>query len=78
MFGVQVMLPNGMNWLFNAILIAGGILGISVIIPFVITSQATGAALSVLLIELFITISMGVVIYRRGYLFARRTPNNGL
>lgn len=78
MFGVQIMLPNGMNWLFNTILIAGGILGILVIIPFVITLQATGAALSVLLIELFITISMGVAIYRRGYLFARRATNNEL
>lgn len=71
MFGVQIMLPNQMNKAFNVILIGAGALGVVAIIPLVMAFQADGAAQAVLFIELCVTIAMGALLQRRGYLFQR-------
>lgn len=69
MFGVQIMLPNQMNKAFNAILIGAGVLGVLAITPLVDAFQADGAAQAVFFIEIFVTVAMGILIQRRGYLF---------
>lgn len=71
MFGVQIMLPNEMNKAFNSILVGAGALGVLAIIPLVEAFQADGAAQAVFFIELCVTIAMGALLQRRGYLFQR-------
>lgn len=71
MFGVQIMLPNQMNKAFNVILVGAAALGVLVVIPLVHTFQVDGAAAAVLFIELFVTVAMGVLLWRRGFLSER-------
>lgn len=65
--GVQIMLPNGLNRAFSQIAGFAAVLGILVISPLVYWKDARGAAMAILLVELFITVAMGV------YLHGRRT-----
>lgn len=74
LFGVQIMLPNGMNRTFNLILMTAGVICIAVLWPLVHWMQARGAAASMLLVELFVTGSMAHLLLRRGYI-GNRSPN---
>lgn len=65
--GVQIMLPNGLSRAFSQIAGFAALLGILVISPLVYWKDAQGAAMAILLVELFITFAMGV------YLYGRRT-----
>ena len=65
--GVQIMLPNGLSRAFSQIAGFAAVLGILVISPLVYWKDAQGAAMAILLVELFITTAMGV------YLYGRRT-----
>lgn len=71
-FGVQVMLPNSMNRPFNIILAAAGGLSILLIWPLIQQMQAVGAAQTMLIVELFVTGSMALLLYKRGYLSFQR------
>lgn len=71
-FGVQVMLPNSMNRPFNIILTAAGGLSILLIWPLIRQMQAVGAAQTMLIVELFVTGSMALLLYKRGYLSFQR------
>lgn len=71
-FGVQVMLPNSMNRPFNIILTAAGGLSILLIWPLIQQMQAVGAAQTMLIVELFVTGSMALLLYKRGYLSFQR------
>ncbi|MDO9162966.1 MAG: flippase [Methylococcaceae bacterium] len=72
-FGVQVMLPNQHNRIFNIILGTAGILGLCIIWPLTYLNSAVGAAQSMLLVELFVTATMGIYLLRKGYLTNRPT-----
>jgi PST family polysaccharide transporter len=65
--GVQIMLPNGLSRAFSQIAGFAAMLGIVVISPLVYWKDAEGAAMAILLVELFIAVAMGV------YLYGRRT-----
>ena len=71
-FGVQVMLPNSMNRPFNIILTAAGGFSILLIWPLIQQMQAVGAAQTMLIVELFVTGSMALLLYKRGYLSFQR------
>lgn len=71
-FGVQVMLPNSMNRPFNIILTAAGGISILLIWPLIQYMQAAGAAQTMLIVELFVTGSMALLLYKRGYLSFQR------
>lgn len=74
LFGVQVMIPNGMNRAFNLILMAAGAACMIVLWPLIHWMQASGAAASMLLVELLVTGSMALLLRRRGYI-GYRPPN---
>lgn len=64
--GIQTMLTFGFNKTFSRILITAGLLNIAMIIPLIILYQATGAAVSVVITETFVTASMFFVLGRKG------------
>jgi O-antigen/teichoic acid export membrane protein len=66
-FGVQVMLPNGLNRIFNSILIAASIISLIVVWPLVRHNGASGAAQTILVIEIFVTCCMGGYLWHHGY-----------
>ena len=64
-FGVQAMVPLGYNRAFTRILFLSGIINISLILPLSYCYGAPGAALSVLICELWVTSTMGFFIVLR-------------
>lgn len=69
LLGVQVMLPKQLNAPFNRILTATGIGGLLIVWPLVAGWQATGAAMTVLVTESFVTAAMAVYLWRHRRLF---------
>lgn len=63
-FGVQVMLANGRVRPFNLILAGAAIIGVIVIWPLSHWMGAVGAALSVVIVELFVTCTMALYLSR--------------
>jgi O-antigen flippase len=57
-FGVQTMLTHNFKKQFSTILIASGVLNLAIIFPLVMFLQQDGAAISVLITEIFVTSSM--------------------
>lgn len=76
LLGVQIMLPNRMNRLFNNILLTAAFISLILIWPMVTAYHATGAALTMLLVELVVTVSMAILLWRRGYLSTRQWGSN--
>lgn len=76
LFGIQIMLPNRMNRSFNGILIVAAIVSLILIWPMVSANLATGAAQTMLLVELSVTASMSILLWRRGYLSPRQWRSN--
>ncbi|HXF08266.1 MAG TPA: flippase [Candidatus Acidoferrales bacterium] len=68
LFGLQIMIPNGMNRAFNLILTAAGLACVAVLWPLVHSMQARGAAASMLFVEAFVTGSMMLWLLRRGHI----------
>ena len=66
-FGVQVMLPNKLNKVFNRILVSASALSLVLVWPMSRNFGAVGAAQTWLAVEVFVTLSMGGYIWKRGY-----------
>lgn len=66
-FGVQVMLPNGLHRQFNKILGAAAVFSLLILVPLIIWKAAEGAAIATLLTEIFVTVAMANFVYRHGY-----------
>ncbi len=64
--GIQVMLPFGKDKAFTLILLAAGVLNVAGAIVLVPIWQASGMAASVLISELFVTVTMLVYLHARG------------
>lgn len=64
--GVLTMLTFGLDKQFSRILIAAGILNVSVAVPLISTFGAQGAGASVLLTEGFVTVMMGFILRLHG------------
>ena len=67
-FGIQVMLPNHLHRSFNVILLAAGIISLLLISPLVLWKQSTGAAITLLITESFVTCTMAIYLSRTGLL----------
>lgn len=63
-FGVQIMLANGKTRPFNFILTGAAVIGAIVIWPLTLWLGAVGAAISVLGVELFVSIAMAAYLSR--------------
>ncbi len=66
-FGVQILLPQGLTRPFNGILIAASIFSLCIITPMAKAFQAVGAAQTMLIAEIFVTMSMCAVVFRLGF-----------
>lgn len=73
--GVQIMLPHGLNRAFNAVLASAAAISLLLIGPMAQHLGASGAAQTMLLVELWVTGSMAVLLWRQGYLSALRWRN---
>lgn len=74
--GVQIMLPHGLNRAFNTILASAAVISLLLIRPMAQYHSALGVAQTVLLIELWVTASMTILLWRQGYLSVGRWRNN--
>jgi PST family polysaccharide transporter len=72
-FGIQTMLPFGLQKDFSKILISAGIFNLVLIIPLSYFFHAKGAAIAVLLTELVVTVAMCITLPRRGLRVLGRT-----
>lgn len=65
-YGIQTMLTLGMNQTFSRILIASAALNALLIFPLSWRYAGMGAAMSMLITEIFVTVTMAVVLHKRG------------
>lgn len=65
-YGIQTMLTLGMNQIFSRILIASAALNALLIFPLAWRYAGMGAAMSMLITEMFVTVTMAVVLHKRG------------
>lgn len=63
LFGIQIMLPRGMNRPFTAILAISSVVSLCAMYPFVSHGGAIGAAQLVLLVELVVTSLMAIYLW---------------
>lgn len=66
-FGVQIMLPRGLNTQFTRIVRASALAGLVLMVPLCLLYADTGAALSWLLTELCVTVLMYSYVTRHGH-----------
>ena len=74
-FGVQTMLTFGMNKQFNRIVTTSAVINLLLTFPFAYFWGATGAAIAVVLTEIFVTTAMFFAVKSMGLLSA--TPISG-
>lgn len=67
-FGVQIMLPNNLTRSFNFILIGASVISLILIWPLSKFYGATGAAQTILVTEAFVTLAMGIYLWKKNYL----------
>lgn len=63
-FGIQILLPNQQNNIFNRILFIAGMISLLLLYPLINTYKETGAAVNVLIVETFVTLNMGLFVLR--------------
>lgn len=66
LFGVQIMLPRGKIRAFNTILISAAVLGVAMIFPMASWRGAEGAAMTILIVEIWVTAAMAFYLGRIG------------
>jgi O-antigen/teichoic acid export membrane protein len=66
-FGVQIMLPNGMNRLFNKILGTAALFSLLIIVPLIFWKNAEGAAIATFLTEILVTVMMAAFVYKHSF-----------
>ena len=72
-FGVQTMLPLGMNKEFSLILMLSGMVNVLMVIPLCILFGAAGVVASIVCVEVGVTVCMGWLLASRGvHLFRMR------
>lgn len=67
--GYETMLPLGMERDFSRVLIMASVLNLTIIVPFINWQQASGVAIAMLITEIFVTLAMGYVLWRKKILF---------
>mgnify|MGYP000887166149 CR=1 FL=1 len=68
LLGVQIMLPRGLNAAFNGILSTAAATSLALIWPMATQWGAEGAAATILLVELMVTLCMAAMLWHRGLL----------
>ena len=65
-FGIQTMLPLGMESTFSRVLLGAALINFAIYIPAVYLFNGVGAAWANVTVELFVTLSMGVLLHSAG------------
>ncbi|MCH3958709.1 MAG: oligosaccharide flippase family protein, partial [Selenomonas sp.] len=65
-FGIQTMVAFGMQTLFSRILMLSAMLNFILVFPMVYFWQSIGMAITVVLVECFVTITMYLALYKKG------------
>jgi PST family polysaccharide transporter len=73
-YGIQTMLTLGMNKTFSRILVTSAAFNFIIVIPLTWRFAADGTAISMLATEIFVTITMGVILHLRGVDLYRLQP----
>nr|WP_314262442.1 oligosaccharide flippase family protein [uncultured Devosia sp.] len=66
LFGLQIMLPRRKTRAFNTILISAAVLGTALIFPMANWRGAEGAAMTVLAVEMWVTLTMAAYLAKNG------------
>ena len=66
-FGIQTMLPFGMQNHFSRILLWAAFLNTIIVLPAIYFYSGIGVSCSILITELFVTITMGMFLYKKGF-----------
>jgi polysaccharide transporter, PST family len=77
-FGVQTMLTFGMNKEFNRIVTSSAVINLLLTFPFAYLWGATGAAVAIVLTEIFVTTAMFLKVRSMGLLTSTPTPGESL
>ena len=72
LLGVEIMLPNNKTKAFNNILFAAGILSFILMYPLIKKWAVMGAAINVLLIELFVASVMMIYVVQKKLIFSKK------
>lgn len=64
-FGVQTMLPYGMNKEFSRIIISSAILNTAIVFPLIYIYGGSGVCISMLFTEVYVTLAMGLVLHKK-------------
>jgi len=64
-FGIQTMLPYGMNKEFSRIIIASAIVNTALVFPLIFFAGGAGVCVSMLCTETFVTVTMGYVLHKK-------------
>jgi O-antigen/teichoic acid export membrane protein len=64
-FGLQVMIPNGLKVAFNWILGSAGVIGVMLATLLITTHASNGGAMAVLIVECGVTIAMALYLMGR-------------
>ena len=68
-FGMQTMLPFGMNKLFSRIIVLAALADLVYVMPLTYVYGAEGAAIAMLLTEMIVALTMGTALRRKGFRF---------
>lgn len=69
--GYETMLPLGMEKTYSKILFCASILNVMIIVPFIYWKDASGVAVAMLVTEIFVTMMMGCVLWRKHILLRK-------
>lgn len=72
LFGVQIMLSNGLNSLFFKLTLMASIIGFLIMVPAIKINGALGGVQSWLVVELTVTLTMAWNLKRLGFLFSTK------
>ncbi len=63
-YGTQIMLPLGLKKQFMYLVVIAGFLNISILIPLISRYEDLGACFAIVLIEFFLTLTLGYIVHR--------------
>lgn len=66
LFGVQIMLPSGRTLAFNTVLSTAAVIGFVLMVPLILWQETVGAAVTLLIVELYVTVAMGIYVWKTG------------
>ena len=64
-FGVQTMLPYGMNKEFSRIIISSAVLNTIIVFPLIYLANGAGVCISMMCTESFVTLAMAWVLHKK-------------